>query len=290
MLLKDFGKSEEINHFSQESKDLVTEMGNTEILEFHETSSKRQCLDCPIYWEIGIENCHCGKCVEPTEKSRQFNKDRCDSLSIPGYVIKKNQSRAPRHGPSMRQTMYHKARDMLRKAKLPKDGSCQTILERKYRDEKYQKSWSDEGWTEEQVRQCDALALEDLSYEATPAERGRWQKNSHIVLNKEGAQRPIRQRPDFCEAKHAYRQRYKEHVESTGQGNKSIHPAQQTRQKSRQQFEGSEDYACTVHRPTGWRNYHSTSSSSSSLWQQDNEYQSNRSWDYWRSSTLTEQW
>ena len=41
MLLKDYKKSEEINHFSQDSKDLVTEMGNNEILEFYETSSKR---------------------------------------------------------------------------------------------------------------------------------------------------------------------------------------------------------------------------------------------------------
>ena len=32
MLLKVFEKSEEINHFSQESKDSITEMGNTEIL------------------------------------------------------------------------------------------------------------------------------------------------------------------------------------------------------------------------------------------------------------------
>ena len=41
MLLKDYKKSEDSNHFSQESKDLITEMGNTEIFEFYETSSKR---------------------------------------------------------------------------------------------------------------------------------------------------------------------------------------------------------------------------------------------------------
>ena len=68
--------------------------------------------------------------MQPTEKSRQVNKDRFDILSIPGHVIKKNQSRGPRHGQSMRQIMYHKARDMLRKAKLPKNGSRETILER----------------------------------------------------------------------------------------------------------------------------------------------------------------
>ena len=36
MLLKDLEKSEEINHSSQESKDLITEMGNIEIFEFYE--------------------------------------------------------------------------------------------------------------------------------------------------------------------------------------------------------------------------------------------------------------
>ena len=68
--------------------------------------------------------------MQPTEESRQFNKDRFDILSIPGYEIKKNQSRSPRHGPSLRQKVYHKARDMLRKAKLPKNGHCQTIFVR----------------------------------------------------------------------------------------------------------------------------------------------------------------
>ena len=81
----------------------------------------------------------------------------------------------------MRQTMYHKARDVLRKAKLPKNGSCQAILERWYGDNKYRKSLSEEGRTEEQIRQYE-LALEDHSYEATPGERRRWEKNCHIVF------------------------------------------------------------------------------------------------------------
>ena len=145
MLLKDFVKSEEINHFSQESKDLITERYNNEIFEIYETSSKGQCPDCALYWEIGIVYCTCGKCMQPTARNLQYNKDRYDALSIPGYVIKKNQSRGPR--------MYHKARDMLRKAKLPKNGSC---------------------------KQYDALALEDHSYEATSEERRRWEKNWKI--------------------------------------------------------------------------------------------------------------
>ena len=78
MLLKDFDNSEEINHFNEESKDLITEMGYTEIFEFCETSSKRQCSDCALYWELGIVFCTCEKCMQPTEKCRQLNKDRFD--------------------------------------------------------------------------------------------------------------------------------------------------------------------------------------------------------------------
>ena len=74
MLLKDFEKSEEINHFSQESKDLITEMGNNEIFEFYKTSWKRQCPDCAAHWEIGIVYCTCGKCMQPSERNRQLNK------------------------------------------------------------------------------------------------------------------------------------------------------------------------------------------------------------------------
>ena len=164
ILLKDFEKSEEINHFSQDSKDLITEVCNNEIFEFYETSSKRQCPDCASYWEIRLVFCTCGKCKQPTAMNRQYNKDRYDSLSIPGYLIKKNQSRGPWNGQSMRQIMYHGAHDMLRKAKPPMNGSCETILERWYTDADCQKSLSDEDWTEEKIRQYDALALEDQSF------------------------------------------------------------------------------------------------------------------------------
>ena len=73
--------------------------------------------------------------------------------------------------------MYHKARDMLRKAKLLKNGSCETILERWHSDADYQQSISDEGWAEEKIKEYDALALEDLSYQATLEEMERWYGN-----------------------------------------------------------------------------------------------------------------
>ena len=46
MMLQDFKRTEEINPSSEESKDLITDLGNTEIFELHETCSKKQCQDC----------------------------------------------------------------------------------------------------------------------------------------------------------------------------------------------------------------------------------------------------
>ena len=63
---------------------------------------------------------------------------------------------------------------------------------------------------------------------------------------REGVQGPIRQRPDFREAGRAYRRLCGGRVGSTGQGNKSIHPAQQRRQNSQQQFDEHEEYASKV--------------------------------------------
>ena len=45
-----------------------------------------------------------------------------DAVSIPGYVMKKNIKRRARHGPSERQRIYKKVRDMLDKAGQKKHG------------------------------------------------------------------------------------------------------------------------------------------------------------------------
>ena len=54
---RDLNKTEKINTFREQSKKLITDMGNTEIFELCETSSKKQCPDCALYWEIGIVYC-----------------------------------------------------------------------------------------------------------------------------------------------------------------------------------------------------------------------------------------
>ena len=91
--------------------------------------------------------------MQPTERNRQLKKARYDVLSIPGNAVKKNTTHGARHGPSVRQCMYYKAHDMLRKARKHKNGGYKTFLERWHDDDKCRKSLSDIGWTEEQIIQ-----------------------------------------------------------------------------------------------------------------------------------------
>ena len=56
--LQDLNKTEEINTFSEKSKKLITDMGNTEIFELFETSSKKQCPDCAFFGELALCTAH----------------------------------------------------------------------------------------------------------------------------------------------------------------------------------------------------------------------------------------
>ena len=155
-------------------------MGNNEIFEFYETSSKRQCPDCALYREIGIVYSTCGRCMQPTAMNRQYNKDRYDLLLIFGNVLKKYQSWGPWHGQSMRQIIYHRARDMFRKSQTSKERFVRNYsgkMVHRCRLSKVVVWWR---LDRREIRQYDALALEDHSYEATPEERGRWQRKWFI--------------------------------------------------------------------------------------------------------------
>ena len=101
----------------------------------------------------------------------------------------------------LRQSMYFKAHEKLRTARKPQNGDCKTILQTWYRYEQYRKSLSGTGWTEEHIKQYDALALEDHSHVCTLEEGSRYKNSWNISLNREGIQGPINQRSDFIEPK-----------------------------------------------------------------------------------------
>ena len=83
-------------------------MNHTEIFELCENSAKHRCPDCNVFSEIGIFYCICGR-------NLKFNSD---FTSIPGFVIKKNSSRRPKHGVSERQVMFYKTKQMLNMANM----------------------------------------------------------------------------------------------------------------------------------------------------------------------------
>ena len=128
--LQDFKQTKEINEFSKKSQDLIADMNNTEIFELCETSSKQQCTDCNFFWEAGIVCCTCGRCLRISRSEKEVDKSNKDVVSIPGYAIKKNDKRGARHGPSERQRMCYKAREMLHKAGQKKHGEHSSILAR----------------------------------------------------------------------------------------------------------------------------------------------------------------
>ena len=110
-------QKQEINKFSEESQQLLVDMDHTEIFELTENSAKHQCLDCNAFSEIGIIYCSCGRNLKYKQTPTTTQKANCDFTSIPGFVIKNNSSRGPKHGASERQIMVFKAKQMLKKAR-----------------------------------------------------------------------------------------------------------------------------------------------------------------------------
>ena len=167
-LMADLNKNQKIHLFSEKSKELIRSMGNTEYFEMCEITCKIQCPDCSQYWEIGIEHCTCGKCLQPSERNRQLNKERCDGLSIPNYVIKKNPSHGARHGPTKRQRICYKSPQYVQNLHTKKVHN--TILERLQNDPHYRHSLTNIGWAENTFVAHDEIAKEDHSYVATRGE------------------------------------------------------------------------------------------------------------------------
>ena len=53
-LMEDLNKTQEFNQFSEKSKELLRSMGNTDNFEMCEITSKVQCPDFSLYWDICI--------------------------------------------------------------------------------------------------------------------------------------------------------------------------------------------------------------------------------------------
>ena len=248
--LQDFKQTKEINELSKESQDLIADMNNTEICGLCDTSSKQQCPDCNTRWEVG---CNCGRFLKSSQRPKELEKNNYDVTSIPGYVINKNSSHRAKHGPSERQRMYYKAKEMLQKARQEKHGSYSSILARWNNDYESRNSLSLIGWTEQDIMLFDRSALENHSYVATKAERIRNSTHWIPTLNQEGAQQPLNQRPDFAQAKRECKRLHDEHLARTQEEYRTIPRSQQGKKRKGQAFEGIEEYNYAVDPKTGRR-------------------------------------
>ena len=159
-----------------------------------EITSKVQCQDCLLFWEVGIVSCICGTCLRPSQKNRKLNKDRFDVLSIPNYVIMKGLSHGARHGPTEGQRFISKL--TMHSGKQKKHGH-RTILDRFLNSPRYRDSQTNVGWDEHICAFHDVIASEDHSYIATRWERSRNENSWKLVLNSEGANGPVDQRDDY---------------------------------------------------------------------------------------------
>ena len=79
-LQQDQRQNQAYNPFSPESKRMIQDVGNVELLELLETDPKTQCKACLSYWR---------HLIKETVANRRFIEYTLDLLSIPEYVIQK---------------------------------------------------------------------------------------------------------------------------------------------------------------------------------------------------------
>ena len=102
-------------------------------------------------------------------------------------------------------------------------------------DCEYRKSWSDTGWTGQDIMLFDRIALENHS---TRAERFRNSEHWILKVNQDSARQPSNQRHDFAQAKRECKISHDEYIARTQQDYRTIPGSQQARQIKEQAFEG----------------------------------------------------
>ena len=96
---RDLQQSQPFNPFSQESKEMIHEVGNVELCELLDMEPKAQCKVCLSYWDVGTVYCTCGHFLRNgTEENRKFAQYTLDLFQIPNYYIEKGRPHGHRYG------------------------------------------------------------------------------------------------------------------------------------------------------------------------------------------------
>ena len=198
-LQRDLRQSHSFNPFSQESKQMVHEVGNIELCELFDTEPKTQCKVCLSYWDIGIVYCTCGHFLRKgREENQKFINYTMNLLSIPYYYIKKGRHHGHRFGKKPGDKEYYIANQLKKKCKKK---NFQGIHDRFVRDKQFRSRMIQIDRTEDLCRQMDDLADKDHTHHLTPQEYFNYKSNWCLRSNKIGSDTiPIRRRSDFKQA------------------------------------------------------------------------------------------
>ena len=159
---RDLQQSQSFNPFSQESKEMIHEVGNIELCELLDMEPKAQCKVCRSYWDVGIVYCTCGHCLRNgTEENKKFVQNTMDLFSIPNCYIKKGRPHGHRYGKKEGDHEYFIANSLKKKCKKK---FFLGIHDRFIRDDKFRKNMFDVGRSEELCREMDKLADEDHTH------------------------------------------------------------------------------------------------------------------------------
>ena len=103
LFLEDVSQKQEINKVQRGVTTIIRRHEpHIDLRTLRENCAKHQCLDCNAFSEIGIIHSSCGRNLKYSRSPTTLQKTNCDFTSIPGFVIKKNSSRGPKHGVSER--------------------------------------------------------------------------------------------------------------------------------------------------------------------------------------------
>ena len=117
-LQRDLQQSQSCNPFSQESKEMIHEVGNVELCLLLDMEPKAQCKVCLSYWEVGIVYCTCGHFLRNgTEENKKFVQYTKDLLSITNYYIQKGRPHGHRYGKKPGDREYFIANSLQKKCK-----------------------------------------------------------------------------------------------------------------------------------------------------------------------------
>ena len=117
-LQRDLQQSQSFNPFSQESKQMIHEVGNIELCELLGTEPKTQCKVCLSYWDIGIVCCTYGHfLLKGTEENKKLIQYTMDLLSIPDYYMKKGRPHGHWYGKKPGDKEYYIAHQLKKKCK-----------------------------------------------------------------------------------------------------------------------------------------------------------------------------